>query len=247
MKKLVTWSIVAALVLAALALLDRSCRPTDPELEQVKAEYAEFKRATEAKDALEEQARDRSDAVIAKQNDIIVDSQAREAEKDALIVSQKATIKTLQDAEPVQPELEKEPLVINLRAQIKAITRAFDLSQNVVLEQERQLKALGVPILIGYDVDGKELFRYPEGSVTWALNDKAESWKRQYENERALRIYAEFVSEACQQTGRFERAVNDVEGIGVGVYSAVRYKDPIPLALYAGEKLAVKVWGLFHR
>lgn len=110
--------------------------------------------------------------------------------KDAAIAERDERIAALEAAEPVAPELESHPLVINLRAQIGEWKLKFSLAQDVIAEKDRIIAGkdgiialVGVPILVGIK-DGKKVFRYPEGSVTWELNNEAE-------REHALRLNCE--------------------------------------------------------
>ena len=89
------------------------------------------------RDALEREQAE----VIAKKDAALAASAVKAAQYVDEIRQNHAELAVLQDAEPVQPELEREPLVINLRAQIASLTLAFDLSQKVVAEKDVQLQA----------------------------------------------------------------------------------------------------------
>ncbi len=70
-------------------------------------------------------------------------------------------------------------------------------------------------------------------------------WKEAFEREHALRLACDGLRirlEAAGPSSRFERAACDVEGVSIGIYSAIKHKDPIPLATYVARKFAVKAW-----
>jgi hypothetical protein len=84
--------------------------------------------------------------------------------------------------------------------------RAYDLAKDRLLETKDKIifnlteagkkkddiiKWLGVPILVGYDENGEEVYEYPEGSITSALNKKGLTWKEQYESQVTLTVAIE--------------------------------------------------------
>jgi len=112
------------------------------------------------------------DKAIAGLEEIILVKNQRIAEVSARLAG-------LQNAEPVAPELESHPLIINLRGQINNLTEMFTLSQNVVTTQRQEIEELG----------GKCI----------ALESIGTEWKQAYEKEHALRVQAEEVFKVCEK------------------------------------------------
>ncbi len=84
----------------------------------------------------------------------LADAKAKEAalykqsakEKDATLVEVQKELQNLKDHEPVAPELETTPLVINLRAQISTLQRALDLSISAGQDKDMTISAQEVEI-----------------------------------------------------------------------------------------------------
>jgi hypothetical protein len=134
------WVIAAGAMLFGLAMLDGSCR-ADRKYRDAKADAAEAARIDAADDARRDVLEREKDAIITRQDEIIAESVVKSAQYVLEMSAYEAELSRLREAEPVQPELEREPLVINLRAQIATLTIAFDLSQKAVAEKDVQLLA----------------------------------------------------------------------------------------------------------
>jgi len=168
-KTIITLVVIAALVVSAFFAL-RSCG-IDARYKKMKADYEFSVRL--------------SDEANAVSRRIIADLEAENAGKDEKIaqyveevstISAKLTVvsarvEELQANEPVQPELESEPLVINLRGQISSLTEMLSLSQ----------EALTTQTLISDTLRGK---------VT-NLEAMVDEWAGMYEREHLLRVQSE--------------------------------------------------------
>ena len=102
----------------------------------------------------------------------------------------------LQNAEPVQPELESEPLVISLRAQVAKVTEMFHLSQGIVESQRGEI-------------------------ILWERKYEAQvsisnEWKGAYEREHSLRIQAEDLFNLCERRVKMNGFWGTVRGVAVG-------------------------------
>jgi hypothetical protein len=80
--------------------------------------------------------------------------------------------------EPVQPELESQPLVISLRKQVKTLTGMYGLSQETVTLQSEQ-----IGLIVG---------QYNAQVLISA------EWKGMYDKERALRVNCEGLLKVCE-------------------------------------------------
>ena len=220
---------VIAIVLFALFALDRSC-VADRALAKAKADYSEQVRVLEADNAAKQDAIVTAERIIAQQEAEVSASRIAIATKDRQLTSLRADLAALQNEEPpTTPAVESLPIVINLRAQVTRLTAMFTLSEAKNGDKDRVIVSLR--------------------TIIAAKDDVIAAVTAQRDNEHALRLSAEAIAKACDSSkvGKFERVANDAEGIGVGAYSAIRYKDPLPLAIYAGKKLVVKVYRIIAK
>ena len=203
MKKLATPIIILCVVVAGVFVL-RSCKFTD-KYKQMKLQYEEYRAIAKADNDIQRET-------IREANKIILDKTAeiRELEntvkqKDRQVRVLSNQLDELKDAEPSQPELENEPLVINLRLQIARLTEMFNLSQNVIAEKDK--------IILAWEV------KYN------ALERVSEAWRNQYENEAKLRGLAEGLVanlEGQVRRANFKSKVLTVAVVAVGAYAGYR-------------------------
>ncbi len=181
MKKLISPVIVGALAFGLLMFVDRCCH-SDAALKAAKAEYAALKQASERYKAEQEQVLLHAEETITQQNAAIAHAEAEAAAKQARINTLGAELAALQAAEPAQPELEGQPLVISLRKQVTWLTDMLSLAQGVAADKDKELAAWQVKYYAQVDISA--------------------SWKRQYENEYALRVHAEALFKAAEHGRR---------------------------------------------
>ena len=198
-KTLITAVVVIALVVCTVCVA-RSCR-SDARLRQSKLEYAGYKAIAEADHEISQNhIKELTQIVSYLTNDIAV-KESEIAGKDRRIVALSTRLDELQNAEPVQPELESEPLVINLRGQIARLTEMFNLSQEVVKTQ------------------GEEI-------ALWAKKYDAQAaisaeWKSEYEREHQLRLMSEGIVSQLESRVRGAKLMNKVAVVAVA--GAVAY------------------------
>lgn len=176
-KTIITLAVIACLIISML-FVARSCS-LDRKYQEMRLQYEGYRAIAEADHELmmkriallsgEIVMRDKA---IAGLEEIILVKNQRIAEVSARLAG-------LQNAEPVAPELESHPLIINLRGQINNLTEMFTLSQNVVTTQRQEIEELG----------GKCI----------ALESIGTEWKQAYEKEHALRVQAEEVFKVCEK------------------------------------------------
>ncbi|MEN6560877.1 MAG: hypothetical protein ABFD52_08900 [Acidobacteriota bacterium] len=232
MKKVLAFLITLAVGILAGYFLARKTSEPDPAFWVAKAEYDKLAAATEASHAQDQ-------AAMAMQNEVIA---AQTAEISGLLAAA---------GKPSPAELEKDKQIATLEDHLAAYEAQGDLA-SALTAAKTENSAWAEKFSLAED---RHKAAIAELDSSWQVKfdaqvDISESWQRQYENERVLRIAAEGLAEDALRVVRaakFERTAHDVEGLGVGVWSAVKHKDPLPLALYAAEKLAGKVKSLFHR
>lgn len=112
----------------------------------------------------------------------------------------------------------------NFKAQRDAWMEKFNLAQQTI-------DRLGVPKIVGYTDDGKEMFEYPIGSVTFSLNEKyvnqvkiTGEWTYKYDAEHILRLKAEdVIGKQKKQINKFRFQANMGKGVIVIIIGTVVY------------------------
>jgi hypothetical protein len=198
MKRLIAPFLVGLLAGALIVSLVHC--PDSAALAKVKADYAEFKAIAEAADALKQAALLKAEETITQKDAEIAERDKSIVAKNAQVAALKATLHDLQAAEPVQPELEKEPLVINLRAQIGNLSQALSISAEVIALKDGQLAAWSAKF------DAQVMI--------------SETWRTRYENERTLRGACESMFKTAEhqiKSNKFWRTTAIVAGaVAVG-------------------------------
>lgn len=161
------WTVVRILFIVAFALLVF-------EYLTVSSDYKKLKAAGEVRDKEHAAAVDRikvleTELTVRDERVAMLESLARQFQDRIGLL--KKELSGLQATEPYQPELEREPLVINLRAQVAKLTEMFTLSQNTVATQAETILEL-------------------KGEVSILKRIVAE-WKGEWEKENALRLMAQ--------------------------------------------------------
>ena len=197
--KLKTIATIAACVVASVFVY-KSC-VSDPALKKAKAEYAEAKAVAEAEQSISLGHIKELTQIVSHMTNEIAGKKAEIAEKDARIVALSTRLDELQNAEPVQPELEKEPLVINLRGQIAQLTEMFTLS-----EQAGKLKDKEIELWAA---------KY---AAQVAISDE---WRGNYEREHQLRLMSEGIVSGLEARVRGAKFLNKVAVVAVA--GAVAY------------------------
>lgn len=127
--KYIPW-VLLILVGVLSASLFRSC--TDDKYVRLTEEYNLLKAMTDIeKLALTEEIDNREKYVtlIEKENEILIETRIRDERRSSLLL---AEIDVLKAAEPIQPELESEPLVVNLREQIYKLELAVVAKEAII-------------------------------------------------------------------------------------------------------------------
>ena len=199
MKKLLTPAVTAALVVASLFLLTRNCGLATA-YKDMRNSYNELKLITDADKKLSLAHIEQLNNAIVSADETIVQLQGVIRAKSVQVSGLSRELADLRAAEPSQPELESQPLVISLRGQVSKLTEMFTLSQQTIADKDKIIFELGIPELVGI-VDGKKVFKYPVDSVTWALNEQSRGWEKNYSGEHALRLSCENLLAISEKRG----------------------------------------------
>ena len=182
-KTIITIAVIACLVISML-FVARSCK-LDSKYRELKLQYAGYRAIAEADHELMMKRIALLSGELVMRDKAIAGLEEIILVKNQRIVEVSARLAELQNAEPVSPELESHPLVVNLRGQISQLTEMFTLSQNVVSTQRQEIEELG----------GKCI----------ALESIGDEWKQAYEREHTLRVQAEEVLKVCEQRLRMKK------------------------------------------
>jgi uncharacterized coiled-coil protein SlyX len=199
-KKLLPW-IALALVSILAFLAVRSCGGPDERYWVAKATYNRAVADAAAK-------LDAALGTIALQEGTITAANAAIAEKEAKVAQYvgkvstlTAELRALQNSEPAQPELETQPLVINLRAQIGNLTESLSINARVIAEKD------GIIADWSAKFDAQAII--------------SETWKAAYEREHRLRLSAEDLNISLEHQAKSIRLFGKVSMAtlaGAGVY-----------------------------
>jgi hypothetical protein len=150
---------------------------------------------------------------------IIVEAKEAIAIKDKEISSLSATIKVresditslsnqldeLQNTEPAAPELEKTPLVINLRSQIGELTKMYSLSRETIAEQKTIIEAWTTKYNLQVQIGA--------------------SWEKQYNSEHQLRLLGEELNKKLTSSLSNKRTLKVITYVAVAVGTIVGVKS----------------------
>jgi hypothetical protein len=203
MKKLQP-AVIAALIVASLFLLSRSCGLSD-KYKLARDDYRELALITAADKVM-------SDARIAELTKAI-----GQADKTIGRLESEVSSKTLQLAavsnqldelianEPVQPELESQPLVISLRKQVKTLTDLYSISTSIATLQSEEIAVL-------------------KGKCN-TLESIGTEWKQSYDREHALRVNCESLLKLSEK--RVSNPWKTVKAVAIGVAAGIVVKSLI--------------------
>jgi len=203
MKKLQP-AVIAALVVASLFLLSRSCGLSD-KYKLARDDYRELVLITAADKVM-------SDARIAELTNAIGQADKTIGLKEAEIVVKNAEIVVLSNQldelianEPAQPELETQPLVISLRKQVKTLTDLYSISTSIATLQSEEISVL-------------------KGKCN-TLESIGTEWKQSYDKEHALRVNCESLLKLSEK--RVSNPWKTVRNVAVGVAAGIVVKSLI--------------------
>jgi len=193
-KTIVTLVIMAGLVVSAISIT-RSCT-ADARLQKAKHDYEESRRVWEADHEIMTNRVGQLTSAVGQKDETIGQLEHKVAQYVDKLRHTAQELSELQSAEPVQPELETEPLVINLRGQVSKLTEMLSLSQQTITTQKQEIAELW----------GKcEL-----------LTQIGDEWKGAYERERALRVQCEGLFGACEKRLKMSKSWGTVKTIAIG-------------------------------
>lgn len=194
---LVMWAALAAYIVCGQC---QSCRLTK-RLAVAEAKY---------------QAQVAETAALQAQSDLIIAAKTHEAEvamatadtksqENAVlkekVKAQATVIADLQAAEPpTTPEVEALPIVINLRAQVRALTQGFTLAQQTIANQDLEIKHLRL-VIVDKDIIIAE-------------------WEAKFNREQALRLSCQDLSAMYKRELTKFRLTGTVKTVVIGGLAA---------------------------
>lgn len=168
MKKVWPIAVVIAAVLVCLYYADRAFQ-SGAKLDAAKKDYAELKKAMDADHEIQQGIIEGAEARIDEQNVTISGLRADVAVKQAELDRLAALV--AQPVPPSTPDVEALPTVIALRGQVSTLTKMVTEARGIIAGKDKVIAAWTAKFDAQVEISA--------------------AWKRQYENERAVRIAAE--------------------------------------------------------
>jgi len=196
LKTIIMLVIITGLIVS-IVFAARSCA----SLSKAKADYAEYRRTVETENELMSNRVDGLNAAIAQKDEAIGQLERKVTQYVEKNSTLRAELTALQNAEPVQPELEKEPLVISLRSQVSKLTEMFTLATDTITTQSQEIDLLR----------GKAAL----------LEEVAGEWKGAYERERQLRVQAEGLFKIYEHRLKMNRFWKTTAVVATGVAASL--------------------------
>ena len=176
-KTILTAIVVIALVLFGVSTL-RSCK-LDKKYRDLKAAYETERKIAEADKALSVAHIEELNNAIGQMTNEVVRLSEEVLSKRKRISELSIQLDELISSEPVQPELESQPLVISLRKQVSKLTEMYSIAEQTITLQTASAAILG-------------------GKFDAQVLISAE-WKGMYDKERALRVNCEGLLKVCER------------------------------------------------
>lgn len=184
MKKLLPY--VALALIATLAFFAvKSCGGPDPAYWVKKALYDQAVKDAAAQHVADMDTIDAQKGTIAAKDAAIAEKDAKITQYVGKVSTLTAELRALQNAEPVQPELEMQPLVINLRAQVGNLSKMLNINLAIIAEKDAII------------ADWSKKFD--------AQSVISDTWKQAYEREHRLRLSAEELNKSLEHQGKVSR------------------------------------------
>jgi len=168
-KTILTAIVVIALVVFGVSTL-RSCK-LDKKYRDLKAAYETDRNIAEADKELSVAHIEELNNAIGQMTNEVVRLSEEVLSKRKRISELSNQLDELISNEPVQPELESQPLVISLRKQVSKLTEMYSLSQETITLQTEEIAVLGGKF------DAQVLI--------------SSEWQSMYDKEHALRVNCE--------------------------------------------------------
>lgn len=205
--KTVIWlALGLALLLTFGFLVDMACFQLPEQLREAKAQYQSLVVETTIQNNAAQAERQALLATIAEReaSEAVLKAKVAQDAKELALAHQ--TIAALQASEPpTTPEIEALPVVVSLRAQVRAFSVALAVAERTISDQS--------DIIFKLEQDKKDLWE-------WGA-----SWEAQYEREHTLRLASENLFKLSEHRFKLNKTVTYlvVGAAGAGlVYSLVR-------------------------
>ncbi len=168
MKRAWPVAVVIAAVLLVMYFADRAFQ-SRAKLMKAQAAYDELKKVKEADHAIQQGIIAERDETIAEKDKVIGQVTKDAAHKQAEIDRPAALV--AQPVPPSTPDVEALPTVIALRERVTRLEGMFTLATAIIADRDKVIDAWAAKYAAQVDI--------------------STAWRKQYENERALRIAAE--------------------------------------------------------
>jgi hypothetical protein len=198
-KTIITAVVIIALVALAF-LFARSCGLGE-KYKKLKADYLEAAKVAEADHEIMTNHIGELTNAIGQKDEEIAELKQKEAQYVEKTSTYRSEIARLRADEPVQPELEVEPLVINLREQIGFLNKLVESNLEIIANKDAQIRAWEVKFNAQADI--------------------SQSWKEAYEREHNLRVQAEGLFKVAEHKAKANSLKSKVATAAVVVAGVV--------------------------
>ena len=202
-RNIIMAALVVVLVVLGIAQL-RSCK-LDKKYRDLKAAYETDRKIADADHALSMGRIDELTNKVSEADNAIGQLRSEVSSKTLQLAQLSNQLDELVANEPVQPELETQPLVISLRKQVKTVTDLYSISTSIATLQSEEIAVL------------KGKCNTLESIVT--------EWKQSYDKEHALRINLEGLLKLSEK--RVSNPWKTVKAVAIGVAAGIVVKSLI--------------------
>jgi len=202
-RNIIMAALVVVLVVLGIAQL-RSCK-LDKKYRDLKAAYETDRKIADADHALSMGRIDELTNKVSEADNAIGQLRSEVSSKTLQLAQLSNQLDELVANEPVQPELETQPLVISLRKQVKTLTDLYSISTSIVTLQSEEIAVL------------KGKCNTLESIVT--------EWKQSYDREHALRVNCESLLKLSEK--RVSNPWKTVKAVAIGVAAGIVVKSLI--------------------
>ena len=202
-RNIIMAALVVVLVVLGIAQL-RSCK-LDKKYRDLKAAYETDRKIADADHALSMGRIDELTNKVSEADNAIGQLRSEVSSKTLQLAQLSNQLDELVANEPVQPELETQPLVISLRKQVKTLTDLYSISTSIVTLQSEEIDVL-------------------KGKCN-TLESIGTEWKQSYDREHTLRINLEGLLKLSEK--RVSNPWKTVKAVAIGVAAGIVVKSLI--------------------
>ena len=215
-KNIVKYGAIGAILIICITFfLTRACYKRDTNYDVLKGQYNLLQTETNALIKVSQKEITEYQNTIAERDTRIKEISATVAVKNKKIQDLHIATQNLEDTLDFYTLIPNEDKIVNLQKQVKVWKKKFTISESII-------KDLGQPIEY-YDEHGVKKIKYPEGSITFNLQEKYNTqlkislnYKEMYEKSQRLVLLADKRLKLADKKIRNARLGSTVKTIALG-------------------------------